>query len=171
MKTMKSVRFAAVALACWGMLLPRISLAGNPLPHNGGQGIVDVALADGGVFHGQVVDRNNTATIGCEVVLLQDSQEVARTITDEAGRFSVNGLRGGVYEVTTSRGGGIYRLWAPRTAPPAAGPTALVVAGDVVRGQYGGGSLLNVISHPWAIAGMAAAGIGVALALDNGSSS
>jgi hypothetical protein len=162
---------SAITWACAGLLIPRLAVASGPAPTVARQAAQDIALADGGVLQGQVIDTANVAVPGCEVVLIKDGQEVARTRTDPEGRFALSGLRGGVYQVLASGGGGLYRLWSPRTAPPAARANAMVVTGPVVRGQWGGGQALNLLSNPWVVAGAATAGIAIPIALDDGSSS
>jgi hypothetical protein len=168
---LRFVRCGVVVLACVGMLMPRAAWAAGQLPAGDDQKVIDVALDAGGLLQGQVVDPDSVATAACEVVLLRNGQEVARTTTDREGRFCVSGLRGGVYEVLAGGGGGVYRLWAPRTAPPSANSSALVVAGDVVRGQWATGHVIHLITNPWVVGGLAATGIGLALCLDKGSSS
>jgi hypothetical protein len=84
--------------------------------------------------------------------------------TDAAGQFSVPGLTGGVYQVETLKGGGVFRLWAPRTAPPAAFESAMIVQGDqVVRGANG--QLLSWLGNPWVLGAIVATAIAVPLAL------
>jgi hypothetical protein len=168
---LRFVRYGVVVLACVGMLMPRAAWAAGQRPAGNEQRVVDVALDAGGLFQGQVVDPDNVATVACEVVLLRNGQEVARTTTDREGRFSVSGLRGGVYQVMAGGGGGVYRLWAPGTAPPSAGSSALVIAGDVVRGQWASGHMIHLITNPWVVSGAVATGAGLALCLDKGGSS
>lgn len=84
------------------------------------------------------------------MTLWQRDREVGRTRTDALGRFSVVGLRGGVYQAKAGRGEHLYRLWPARTAPPGAKSLAVVVvAGDtIVRGQAA--TPLPVVSLPQA---------------------
>jgi hypothetical protein len=153
------------------MLMPRAAWAAGQRAAGNDQRVIDVALEAGGLLQGQVVDTENVATAACEVVLLRNGQEVARTTADREGRFSVSGLRGGVYQVMAGGGGGVYRLWAPRTAPPSASSSALVVAGEVVRGQMATGHVIHLITNPWVVSGLVATGVGLALCLDKGGSS
>jgi hypothetical protein len=152
------------------MLIPRIAFA-EQTAAVGDRGIVDVALGEGGVFTGQVVDSQNLGVQFTEVVLLRNGQEVARTRTDIEGRFAVGGLRGGVYIVSSHQGVGVFRLWSPRTAPPTAESTGMLVTGNLARGNMGGGGFLYMISNPWVIAGLVAVAIALPLAIDNGSTS
>jgi len=156
-----------VVLACFGLLIPQVALGANPVA---GGVAIDVALEGGGVLSGTVVNADGVALVGTPVVLLQNGREIASATTDDQGQFKLTGVRGGVYQIATAAGGGIYRLWAPGTAPPSAEQAALVVAGDdVVRGQFGSGAL-GLLSNPWVIGGFFAAAIAIPLAV-NGSGS
>jgi hypothetical protein len=155
----------AAALACVAMIVPSSALAVEPtaLP-------IDVALRPGGVLIGQVVDRQGAVQPGKVVSVQFADYEVVRTTTDANGVFAAQGLRGGQYQVVTDDGISLCRLWAPNTAPPAARPAALVVAGtDVVRGQWGGGPMHSWVgwikAHPYITAGIVVTAIGVPLAL------
>jgi hypothetical protein len=100
--------------------------------------VIDVALAQGGVLVGYVVDAQGVALEGASVAVRQGDKDVARIVTDEQGRYTVQNLRGGLYEVTAGQAGQLFRLWAPNTAPPAARPQAVVVSqSQTVRAQGG----------------------------------
>lgn len=103
--------------------------------------IIDVALHDGGVLYGQVVNAKAVATANTDVVLFQQDRQIAATRTDRDGRFRFTGLKPGVYQLATPLGTSQYRLWAPHTAPPAAQVAIVVVEDPVVRGQNGNGAL------------------------------
>jgi len=165
----------AVCLSCLGMLLPQTVLAADapqpdgPLPSAVSPpmpAVNDVALQAGGALVGQVVDQQGVPLAHTPVLVRQNDQEVASTITDDNGRFEVSGLRGGLYQVVAGQGVGIYRLWAANTAPPTAQASAMVVSGnDVVRGQDGG--LLYWLTNPWVLAGIIAAAIAIPIAVSN----
>jgi hypothetical protein len=98
--------------------------------------ISDVALGAGGQLTGWVVDAEGRPVGKSPVVLLQNGHQVAQAVTDARGQFQVPRLRGGVYQIVAAQGGGVYRLWAPATAPPSAGVGLMIVTrGEVVRGQ------------------------------------
>ena len=98
--------------------------------------ISDVALGAGGQLTGWVVDAEGRPVGESPVVLLQKGRKVAQAVTDARGQFQVSRLRGGVYQVVAAQGGGVYRLWAPATAPPSAAKGVMVVTqSDVIRGQ------------------------------------
>ncbi len=160
---MKKIGFtqgAAVALACLGMFVGQIARAAQPL-------VNDVALAHGGVLKGKIVDRQGVAQMGVPVRLIQGTEVVASAQTDAQGEFVVADLRGGVYQIQTDNSAGVYRLWAPETAPPAANDGLLIVNGDeAVRGNQGGG-LLGMLANPWVLALIIAAAIAIPLALSD----
>lgn len=143
MKTLNLVQGAAVALATLGLMLP----APQVQAATGSQkmtvqtteaSVLDIGLQQNGTFAGRVVDHAGSATRNAEVVVRQGSKEVARTRTDDQGRFAVQGLRGGVYEISSGKTVGTYRVWQSEVAPPAAKEQALLVLGENgTRGQFG----------------------------------
>lgn len=156
----------AAAIACVGLITPQSAFAAAPA-------IADVALADGGVFVGKVVNAQGAPIAATTVSIRQAGQEVASAVTDETGSFAAAGLRGGQYEVVAADGSVVYRLWAPGTAPPAANTAALVVTGsEVFSGQYapysegGNGGLLRWIkNHPILVGAGIATAIAVPIAV------
>jgi hypothetical protein len=165
----KSLKFAVAALSCLGMLLSPTVMAAAPLTAPS-----DVALRDGGVLVGQVVDAQGVAAAMATVTLANHQQEIARVRTDEQGKFSLPGLRGGVYQISSQGHESMYRLWAPNTAPPVAQQgVTLVVGNDVVRGQYGNtagpfGSMAQWIAdHPLITASVIGAAIAIPIALSD----
>ena len=176
MKLSKFLRGCVMVATCTGMLSAQLAqAAGNPAVTPVAQAaaarpkVQDVALQDRGVFSGAVVDQNGAARGSVPVTISKQGEVVAQTETDAAGRFSVQGLTGGVYEVKTPVGSGVYRLWAPRTAPPAAQSVAMVMPDNVVRAQLGlnNGSAFGWLANPWVLAGVVAAAIAIPLALDD----
>ena len=128
-----SSKLVAASLACLGMLVSPLSAAPT-----GGMAPRDVVLQEGNVLVGQVVDAQGVSKPNTVVTVANHQAEIARVQTDESGKFSVSGLQGGVYRVATGSQHGIYRVWAPNTAPPIAQKNVMMVVGqDVVRGQYG----------------------------------
>jgi hypothetical protein len=103
-----------------------------------GPAIPDVALQDGGVLQGQLLDKSGAAKAATPVVVAQKGKVVVVAMTDKKGEFRIRGLRGGVYQLESEHGKGVYRLWAPKTAPPAAKSGVLMIVDDsIVRGQDG----------------------------------
>jgi len=171
MKLVAIMRGSVVVLASIGVLLPQLALgAGTVKP---GQSVLstavrDVALQEGGLLKGQVLDTQGAAVAGIPVAVVLQGKPIATTKTDASGGFAVAGLGGGIYQIVTPQGGAAYRLWAPRTAPPAATTSALIVNGDnVVRGGVGGGGLIGFLANPWVLGGIVAAAIAVPLVLDD----
>ncbi len=178
----------AAAAACLGMLFSPIALAA---PAGEGGAVTDVALGDGGVLVGQVLNAQGAAVAGAPVLIRSAGHDVLQVTADSNGHFSASGLKGGVFEVAAGEHRGVYRLWAPRTAPPAANRGIMAVSGDAVRAQYApppapgpagpgyagtvpyapgqpgpiGKSLRWVKTHPWITAGVVATAIAVPLAV------
>ena len=132
----------------------------------------DVALAEGGILTGQVVDTAGKPQALTPVSLATGGKEIARATTDKNGQFRVASLKGGVYQVSAAGNSSVYRFWAPRTAPPSS-LTGLNMVSDnqIVRGQMGGGPLASagqwIAEHPIITAGAIATAIAVPLALDD----
>ena len=144
MKYTKVLKGLAVVLATVGLVLPLHASALAAGPQRTQR---DVALGPGGLFHGQLVDRQGSGMSGATVTVSARGREVASGITDDAGNFAITGLRGGVYQVQTGQVTGVYRLWAPQSAPPSAQRSVLLVTDPfVARGQVLGGLSLSVIA-------------------------
>jgi hypothetical protein len=165
MKTGNMLNGVLVTLAVLGLCFPEPLLAAA-----GPQGPVatDVALREGGVLVGQVVDTHGAGIGGTEVSVRQGAKDPVATKTGPDGSFAVKGLRGGVYQVAAVDGHGVYRLWTAGTAPPAASNKALLVAGkDVVRGQNEPGAWKTFLTNPLVIGAVVATAIAVPVALHN----
>jgi hypothetical protein len=162
----RRAKMALVLLAGLGTCLPNSAFAA--VGTAAAPPITDVALRDGGVLVGQVVDAQGVVQANVRVSL-QDTQshEIAAVATNKEGLFAVSNVRGGVYQLVTPQGRGIYRLWAPGTAPPSAQEGALIVNGDVVRGEDGvpRSGLKFWLSNPLVIGAIVATAIAVPVAL------
>jgi hypothetical protein len=165
MKNRRVIRAVAVLLATMGMCLPQVVLAEAPAaaPAPAAPAVVDIAMADGGVLHGQLVDLQSGKVAKVPVSVRAQNQEVARTMTTNDGRFAVKGLRGGVYQVAAGQGQGVYRLWTANAAPPSAQKSALVYT------QFGGGGMKMLLANPIVVAGVVATAIAVPVAIANSS--
>ncbi len=159
-----------MGLALAGLCLPTTAWTAdaNVLPP---PQIADVALRDGGVLVGQMVNGQNAPLSGVRVSL-QDTQnrEVAAAVTDHQGSFAISGVRSGLYQVVTPQSRQVYRVWSAGMAPPSAQQGILLVApGQTVRGQgcdtcgapCGGG----LMSHPGVIGALVGAGVATAIAV------
>ena len=179
---LNGLKFAAAALSCLGMLLSPMAMAAAPLAAPSPTAPSDVALGDGGILVGQVVDTQGVAVAMARLTLADHKQEIAQVRADQEGKFSVPGLRGGVYRISSRGQDAMYRLWAPHTAPPVAQQgVILVVGGDVIRGQcgdvicgqYGNSSepfasmVQWVTDHPLLTAAALGAAIAIPIALDD----
>jgi hypothetical protein len=113
---------------------------------------------------GQAVDAQGVPLAQTPVSAWQQGRPVVATTTDPAGVFLAKGLRGGTCEIAAGEARGVFRLWAPGTAPPSAKPAALLVAGDgPMRGQCS--PMAFWLSKPWVIAGVVAAAVAVPVAI------
>lgn len=182
MKAIALLRRTAVGLAAIGFCIPAVTFAAAPPPKPAKPAVVDVALRDGGVLLGQVVDPQGKGVEGTTVALRHQDREVVRTSTGAEGYFAVKEVRGGVYQIASGENGGVYRLWAPGTAPPAAYEGALLVAYQtegqpvVVRGQSPahvpqGAKVKTFLANPLVIGGIVATAVAVPVAIHNSRSS
>ena len=150
----------AVAVFC----MPQAVLAEVGTPEKAPV-VEDIALQDGGLLVGQVVNTQGTPLPKVQVTLQSGDRQLGTNTTNDAGYFGFRGLGNGVYQVTAANGHGTYRLWTNGTAPPSANPGALIVAGkNTVRGQMG---LRNFLANPWVIAGIIATAVAIPVALHN----
>jgi hypothetical protein len=125
--------------------------------------ITDVALSDGGILHGQVVDLQYMGQPGVPVVLRSQNRDVAQVTSAADGQFEVRNLHGGVYNISTTQGENTFRLWAPRTAPPVARNRAIVYLQNVRNG--GAAGLKAVLGNPIVLPAIIATAIAVPVAI------
>ncbi len=165
----QNFRATALVLACTGMLLQPIAMAAPQTSP-----ITDIALQSGGLLVGQITSDHGQPIADVPVSIIQRGQEIARVATDRQGTFSIPDLQGGVYQVATVGQQGIYRLWAPHTAPPVARQNVKMVTGQVVRGQGEVDKFSQfagwVKGHPLITGGVIAAAIIIPLAVSNSNS-
>lgn len=158
---MKTKRFVSVVMAWFavlGMCLPQVVLAAEAAPP-----VTDIALADGGVLQGRVVDLQGGGVAGVDVSVKSQNREVTRTTTNADGQFSVKGLNDGVYQLAAADGQGVFRLWSAKKAPPVSKNGAIVYT----QNAGGMGGLKMFLSNPIVIAGIVATAIAVPVALAN----
>jgi len=189
----KQLRSFVIALSCVAVVLPPVATAAPAVKSVSVAAPAhrDVALHQGGVLVGQMLDAQGAAIAGVAVSVRSAGKVVARAETNQAGKFQVAGLKGGVHQVVAAGHQDICRLWAPQTAPPAAQHGLLLVSSeDLVRGQGcgsvvpncgsgcgagggygrggGGGGVGNwIANHPIITAGAVAAAIAIPLAVDD----
>jgi hypothetical protein len=120
------------------------------------------------VLIGQVVNEQGAAQANVPVSLRYQDRDLAAAKTTKEGYFAFKGVRGGVYQLVAAKGHGVYRVWSPGTAPPAAQEGAMVVSDDtVVRGQENCGGFRAFITNPLVIAGIVATAVAVPVAIHN----
>lgn len=165
------LRGAAISLAALAFCIPTMVFAAGPAAK---PAVTDIALKDGGVLLGQIVDPQGKGLQNTNVSLRHYDHEVVATKTGAEGYFAIKDVRGGVYQIASGDGIGVYRLWAPGTAPPTAQEGVLLVANDtVIRGQQPGYSpssgpkLKTVFSNPLVVGGIVATAIAVPVAVHN----
>ncbi len=128
--------------------------------------VQDVALQQNGTLKGSVVDTAGVALEGRTVIVGRSGKQVASASTDAQGRFAVDELPGGVYQLSEGAGIWTYRLWADGSAPPNSRPAALIVEGSqTVRGQRPIGDLF--CSDPFIITAVIVAAVAIPVAIHN----
>jgi hypothetical protein len=175
MKRTRLFRGGIAALVCGSMLTAQLAQAASPPIATSARSIEavqfavrDIQLADAGAFRGQVVDAQGKARPQLPVLVARRGEPVARTETDQEGRFAIQGLAAGMYEVHTPISTNVYRVWSNGTAPPSAVTEAMITGDEaLVRGQMRGGQALSWLANPWVLAGLVAAAIAIPLALDD----
>jgi hypothetical protein len=173
------IRSAAVALAMVGIVFPQTRvLAEQKLPTKPSVKILpenttlDISLGNAGTFSGRTVDHTGAAVEGAKVVLKQGKSIVAETVTDQDGRFAVQKLKSGVYQVGSGATEGTFRMWSEQTAPPSAKSQGLLVLGENgARGQYGcccdDGSGMWLCAAGLLLAGVAVAALVIAISANH----
>lgn len=135
---------------------------------------IDVSLTDSGSLSGTVIDSKGQVRARTLVEVRRGRIVVARTLTDQAGRYSINNLPGGLYQVRVDGTETLIRAWAVGTAPPnVAGQLQVVAESPIVRGQdqgapptdgglFGGGGMSPTLSAALIVGGV----IGAILIID-----
>ena len=149
MKLLTLVKGAAIALAALGTVMPttQVQAASNTLKVvRTDATVLDIGMKQDGVFTGRVVDHTGAPARGAEVVVRQGDKVVTTVKTDDHGTFAVSGLRGGLYDVSSGKTSGQFRVWTESAAPSAAKQTPRIVLGEKAtrgaNGGIGGGELL-----------------------------
>jgi hypothetical protein len=181
MKRSQFLRHGAAWLATCGMCLPcSVATADESASRQSqetraatGAAIHDIALGQGGMLVGQILDDSLQPMRGAAVQIRKNGQTTAATSTDANGVFAVAGLRGGVHQVVAGDSVQNCRLWAPGTAPPHSTTYLRFIPGqqDLVRGQWGpppsSNTLAGWLTNPWVIAAVVATAIAVPVVLHN----
>ncbi len=130
------LRTLALTTVCAG-LVTVVSAADPQSPVSTDTHAAGVALHEGGVLHGQVVDARKHPVAKQTVRILSQGRLILATETDAQGRFGARSLRGGLHTIESPGSRQTVQLWAPHTAPPSASQIALIQDGQgrVARGQ------------------------------------
>ena len=163
MQFWKWIRSSAAVVAVSGLLIPAPCLAETAAEETLSARLVDVALEEGNILRGFVVDSAGQASEEVNVLLFHQQQLVASGISGERGEFAIANVRGGFYQIAAGDQVRSLRCWAFNTAPPTAKHTALLQIDDVQRGQIHPASC--ALANPWVIAGIAAAAIAIPITL------
>lgn len=144
MKMLNWLKGTAIALAAIGTMLPAPQLQAAegkaPLKIETTQAsVLDISMSAEGIFAGRVIDHAGNVVPDAEVVISQGNRQVAKTVSDQSGAFSVSGLKGGVYNVRSGNTEGSFRIWTQSAAPESSKEQALVILGkNGTRGAIGG---------------------------------
>ena len=122
-------------MACLGMIVPPAAFGDSPVVQQQSKRVLDVSLHQGGLLVGQVVNPQGEAQNNVEVAIVHNGREVARTKTDQLGRFAIKGLGSGAYQLATSGSQLPVRAWSKGMAPATVAIGAMLVEGTTVRGQ------------------------------------
>ncbi len=174
-------RQTLIWLAALGLFLPQLTLAQLTLAqltlaHSAAMAsdpsptTIDVMLRDGGLLLGQVVDAQGQPQPFVPVSLYAKDRLLATAQTDAQGRYTLTGLRGGIYRLVSAGGHGTYRLWNPGAGPPTCRGAALLIVGNALRGNLGlpgAGALHFWLSDPYVVAGLIGAGVAVPIIIHN----
>jgi len=170
MPLLRLTRCILVTLAYAGTVTVQPIQAAEP-PHDrpaASQSARDVALRADGTLHGEVRNSQGTTQPHVQVAVGKLDQHSVVVSTDAQGRFSIDGLSGGIYQVRTASGGAAYRVWAPHTAPPSASQGVVIIEPTtIVVGQNARN--WGAIASPWVMGLIAGAAIAIPLVLDEGS--
>jgi hypothetical protein len=166
MKLVKKFGYAAAILASSIIAVPQTIQAAETQIIRAQGKVVDIALHQGGLLVGQVVDASGKSQEGQQVAVIRGNEVVAKGVTAKDGQFQIAGLQGGTYQVQSNIGSTSCRFWAPQTAPPSAAKGLLMVnSEELARGQ--GEGVLCFLSNPWVLGALVAAAIAIPLALDD----
>ncbi len=191
---MKAMSRIFVLLATIGLCLPPAAFASGAEVKQQPV-VIDVALQEGGLLLGQVVNPQGAPLSKTAVLLQENGREIAVNQTNKQGYFAGRGLRGRVYQIVAAEAHGTFRTWKPGAAPPTSQHGALLVAGkQTVRGQCPQcqqeaewaqcsecgdpecagecgvpccGNLRCWLTNPWVVAGIVATAVAVPVTIHN----
>jgi hypothetical protein len=167
MRELKRSRFFAAFLIFTTCLLPaQKALAADPIPSaKPTRGMHDIALGRAGTLSGQLIDESGVPLASQRIIARGGAGQPIAAVSDRDGRFTLTGLRGGLYEISTERSSLACRCWTPNAAPPRALKEVLLVAErDVERGQR---PIADLLTGPVLIGLIIAAAIAIPIAVHN----
>lgn len=151
MKLLSQVRRCLIVGATIGLLMPQTTFAerGHISP------IRDIALQQGGILRGEVLSAEGQGAFGQTISLASKGESVATAVVGTDGKFTISGLRPGVYSVAIGETQSVLRLWSEPAAPPAAVSELLLVQQEsqVIRGK-GKGRGLPRFDNPLLVGGL-----------------
>ena len=151
MKILRVIRTLTVSFALIGLVFPlSTTVAAGPqrtsAMHSQAPGkdrVLDISLGAGGRLEGIITDGTGKPLSQPVLLAQPDGKLAAKGASTRDGRFSFDGLRGGVYQLVTQDAAVVCRLWSANAAPPAASKGVLLVSDPTVtRGQRPIGELL-----------------------------
>ncbi len=174
MNISRYARFVVVLLAISNWVLPVAQVHALD-PPNGGQLTVprtkpvyvnDIALGKAGQLRGYVFDSQGQPSKAYHLKVTSSGRSAVEVTTDKQGRFQVDGMRGGMFQVAAGKQTYLCRGWVEGTAPPKARDQLLVVPDSVVeRGQRPIGDLF--VGDPIMVGLIVAAAIAIPIAVFN----
>lgn len=132
--------WALVFVASWATALPQLGYTTETAIESHASlpalTMRDVELDTAGDLHGTLTSAEGQPLKATELIVRQNGEVLSKAQSQVDGRFVIHGLRPGLYELNTTRFAGLFRVWAPRSAPPSAQTNFLVVEGEtVIRAQ------------------------------------
>jgi hypothetical protein len=165
-RSLQAIRLSLAGLACVTWLIPVHSQAATPVNASRPVSIVrDVALDAQGRIMGQFVDAQGQPRAHQALVIQRQGGQARRASTDAQGRFVVENLSGGIYQIAAEDAAVVCRCWSANTAPPVATRQLLIVSGEgVERGQR---PFVDLLSGPLLIGLVIVAAIAIPIAIHN----
>lgn len=174
MKISRTARCLAMLLATLNWVLPVSQVHAfeppNPqqltTPRTKAVYVNDIAFGTGGQLRGYVFNRQGQPSDAFRLKVTQNGRPATEVVTDKQGRFQVDGMRGGMFQVAAGKQTYMCRGWVAGTAPPKARTDLLVVPDGVVeRGQRPIGDLF--FADPVMVGLVVAAAIAIPIAVSN----
>ena len=91
----------------------------------------DVILQNG-VMQGTMLDRSSQPVAGVKVRLFHRETQIAETISNDRGEFSISGLRNGSHILASGSNRSNIRFWGAEAAPPSATQKAMILVGNQI---------------------------------------